>query len=480
MTCHTEGMRPFEKRAGELHLSIQGNIKAKGKPIDNDKLALALYPPPGVINKLVAQDTRRFKEAVKKTGGVTGGREPIALLTAHFRQSMDVTLAAGELGITVKTFRQKIKQVQGLRALGLGKFMRPETFVAREVWEENFSEIYKLATGEPDKPGKNIVEFPVRLDAGLVSFRNGIDRGALPISNLSWSPNGKILANNGHETIFDQAAKNLKSDSQLILWDAQTWDPEPKKRISIEEKIIGMDMEFFDPNDSNRIAFGIKGDSGLGDFPVGYGILNLQRPKGRPRIIHKLSQWSRAEFPKFIWSKDGKKIAFTHANKKLGANQTTVSIINEANGKIQHTLDPLKALAPGFFNRPRGFNGFGNAADWSPDGKYLATFGHDVLVVFDEQLEKEQLRFVHANGITAIGWDPTGKEIAFVDGRKKLNFIDVAGLGNLKRGQKIRSNPTGRQLNCLKIHGKYYGALKDAESQWLLKSVRRSIFREDI
>lgn len=284
-------------------------------------------------------------------------------------------------------------------------------------------------------------KFPVRLDAAIEIIRNGLARGTGTVGSLTWSPDGKTLASNGHETIRDQAAKNFKSDSQLILWDAQTWDPEPKKRISIEEKIIGMDMEFFDPNDSNRIAYGIKGDPGLGEFPVGYGILNLQRPKDRPRIIHKLSQWSRAESPKFIWSKDGKKIAFTHANKKLGNIQTTVSIINEANGKIQHTLDPLKVLAPGFLNRPRGSNGFGNAADWSPDGKYLATFGHDVLVVFDDQLEKEQLRFVHAFGVGAIGWDPTGKEIAFRDGRQKLNFIDVTGLENLQRDQKIRFKP---------------------------------------
>ena len=237
---------------------------------------------------------------------------------------------------------------------------------------------------------------------------------------LTWSPDGKILASSDAQTIGG------KFVIQLLLWDAVGWGREPKERITGDFS----QLFFIDPDDSNRLGLIFRPDVGK---PSQIGILNLKRPKDKPRIIGQKNGDPVAQPGSPHWSPDGKQIAFHRGGE--------ISIVDTVSGDIRHTLNADKAkkllkphpLKPGHFP-------VGQVAGWSPDGKYLVTNSRQGIVVFDAKLEKELFRFDYprpaprgAFYITNVAWNPNGTEIAFsvedTLGRHELNFLDMKGLG---------------------------------------------------
>ena len=116
-------------------------------------------------------------------------------------------------------------------------------------------------------------EFPLKtLDASDEFIVNGKNIGPRPVNILTWSPDGKTLASMGTQTIGG------KSVGQLLLWDAVDWGREPKERITGDF----FQLFFFDPDNSNRLGRIFRPEVGK---PNQIGILNLKRPKDKPRII---------------------------------------------------------------------------------------------------------------------------------------------------------------------------------------------------
>ena len=276
-------------------------------------------------------------------------------------------------------------------------------------------------------------KFPVRLDAAIEIIRNGLARGTGTVGSLTWSPDGKTLASNGIESKFNDRGKE-ESIQQLLLWDAVKWSKEPKERILVNNGDGVIELDFFDPNDSNRLALQFA-DRAQERFM--YGILNLKRHKDKPRIIGqelKLQNFTSSTGQSIrssaTWSSDGKKVAFN----TFDDGGSVISIFDGISRKALHTLNSRNArdvLSP-------GRRDFGLVAGWSPAGKYLITNTEKGLVVFDGNLEEELFRFDqfppnYRNfrrqfGIISLGWNPKGAAIAFCDGLGNLHFLDLKDL----------------------------------------------------
>ena len=181
--------------------------------------------------------------------------------------------------------------------MGFSPLAFPKRVVTRKTWEENFREVYQLVQSGKSVEPVNAVKFPVRLDAAIDS------NNAAAIVGLTWSPDEKILASNGIKVEKAPGAREAKVVRQLLFWDAENWDKEPKVRIT-PGKFALFKPVFFDPNDSTRLAF---------HSTDGYGILNLKRPKDKPRLIkkkHFMRRVGAIGAQGTNWSRDGKKIAF--------------------------------------------------------------------------------------------------------------------------------------------------------------------------
>ena len=284
-------------------------------------------------------------------------------------------------------------------------------------------------------------KFPVRLNAGIG------DNSAAEIGVLAWSPDGNPLASNG---------LGAEDAGQLLLWDAVNWGRKPKERISANDMGSVIEIDFFDPKDSTRLALFFM-DSAQKRY--NYGILNLKRPKDKPRIIGQKLKLSNLRalrssnlpvIKSANWSRDGRKVAFNSTDG--------ISIVDPVSGKILHTLNARNArevLIP-------ARKDFGQVAGWSPDGKYLVTKtrGGRGMVVFDEKLEEELFRydvqlpdfrgFIFGSGIMSVAWNPKGTEIAFsvgmqdyrlrkvgnFKGRSHLHFFDM-------KGREANEDPVG-------------------------------------
>ncbi|MBI1925309.1 hypothetical protein HYR99_13790, partial [Candidatus Poribacteria bacterium] len=92
MSCHTEGIKAFKD---QVRATVEGTVNP---PYDRPR-ALRLYVPSEGMSQLVEKDKGRFADAVKATGGVVGGRDPIVRLVKQFEAPLDVAHAAAEAGV---------------------------------------------------------------------------------------------------------------------------------------------------------------------------------------------------------------------------------------------------------------------------------------------------------------------------------------------------------------------------------------------
>ena len=68
--CHTEGMKDFEDQ-------VRGVVQKNPNPPFNKDRALQLYTDKATMDALLVEDTDRYKQALRATGDVFGGIEPV-------------------------------------------------------------------------------------------------------------------------------------------------------------------------------------------------------------------------------------------------------------------------------------------------------------------------------------------------------------------------------------------------------------------
>ena len=138
--CHTEGMKTFED---EVRSVIQQTVN----PSYDKAQALRLYVAKAEMDRLVSEDTQRYRDALEKTGGVFGGIEPVHRFYEAFQDSLDAAHAAAAVGLETEAFRQRISQEPSLQNLGLTGLLSGGN-VKRDVWTSNFEAMVSCLYGD--------------------------------------------------------------------------------------------------------------------------------------------------------------------------------------------------------------------------------------------------------------------------------------------------------------------------------------------
>jgi hypothetical protein len=137
MGCHDQGMRKAKDEIRDLVLT------GRAFPKDIRDAVEGLYPPHEKMDGLIADDARRFAEALKRAGLdpvlKLNGVEMINALAKRYEDDLDLTLAASELGISISDFKQDSGDVDQkfrplVRRLAQGS-------IPRDQWEKQFIDL---------------------------------------------------------------------------------------------------------------------------------------------------------------------------------------------------------------------------------------------------------------------------------------------------------------------------------------------------
>ena len=130
--CHTEGMKDFEDQ-------VRGVVQKNPNPPFNKDRALQLYTDKATMDRLLSEDTTRYRKALKATGDVFGGIEPVQRFHEAFQRPVDAAYAAAAVGLETETFLKKIRASANLKSLGV--LVLENGTMKRDTWTNQFSEI---------------------------------------------------------------------------------------------------------------------------------------------------------------------------------------------------------------------------------------------------------------------------------------------------------------------------------------------------
>ncbi|RKU19256.1 hypothetical protein C6500_11190 [Candidatus Poribacteria bacterium] len=130
--CHTEGMKDFEDQ-------VRGVVQKNPNPPFNKDRALQLYTDKATMDRLLSEDTARYRKALKSTGDVFGGIEPVQRFHEAFQRPVDAAYAAAAVGLETETFLKRIRASANLKSLGV--LVLENGTMKRDTWTSKFSEI---------------------------------------------------------------------------------------------------------------------------------------------------------------------------------------------------------------------------------------------------------------------------------------------------------------------------------------------------
>ena len=130
--CHTEGMKDFEDQ-------VRGVVQKNPNPPFNKDRALQLYTDKATMDAFLVEDTDRYKQALRATGDVFGGIEPVHRFHEAFQRPVNAAYAAAAVGLETETFLQKMRASANLKSLGV--LVLENGTMKRDTWTSKFSEI---------------------------------------------------------------------------------------------------------------------------------------------------------------------------------------------------------------------------------------------------------------------------------------------------------------------------------------------------
>ena len=142
--CHTEGIKEFED-------GVRSAIEQTANPAFDKDQALRLYVEKAVMDRVVEQDTARYKDALEATGGVFGGIEPVSRLYEAFQEPLNALDAAAAVGWETEAFLQQIREKSSLQNLGLTGLLRNGN-VQRDAWTSNFDAVVSALYRDTSDP----------------------------------------------------------------------------------------------------------------------------------------------------------------------------------------------------------------------------------------------------------------------------------------------------------------------------------------
>jgi tetratricopeptide (TPR) repeat protein len=147
MSCHARGLIDKQDQVRGHVLKNPGGFAPGTR-----ETVLGLHPPRERFAALVREDSRRFREAVAKTGAPLSQSEPVVALALRFEAEMDLPLAAAEAGVTPAELLQALERSPRL-ARQLGPLRVEGGTLQRQVFVSAFPEIVRtLKLGAFQRP----------------------------------------------------------------------------------------------------------------------------------------------------------------------------------------------------------------------------------------------------------------------------------------------------------------------------------------
>ncbi|MCY3553230.1 MAG: leucine-rich repeat domain-containing protein [Candidatus Poribacteria bacterium] len=131
--CHTEGMKTFED-------TVRAAVQRTGNPTFDKEQALRLYVEKAVMDARLDEDKTRYEMALKETGGIPGGIEPVHRFHEVFHDPLEASYAAAAVGLETDAFLQEIREKSSLQNLGLTGLIDGGN-VQRDTWTDRFDEV---------------------------------------------------------------------------------------------------------------------------------------------------------------------------------------------------------------------------------------------------------------------------------------------------------------------------------------------------
>ena len=139
--CHTEGMKTFED-------TVRASVQRVQNPTFDKEQALRLYVEQSVMDARLDEDKTRYETALRETGGIPGGIEPVHRFHEVFHDPLNASYAAAAVGLETDVFLQEIREKSSLQNLGLTGLIDGGN-VQRDTWTDRFDEVI-AALNSPD------------------------------------------------------------------------------------------------------------------------------------------------------------------------------------------------------------------------------------------------------------------------------------------------------------------------------------------
>jgi hypothetical protein len=157
--CHIKGMNGFQDE-------IAATLATRTNSLFDMKSATALYPGQDELDRLLEQDNRRFREALRRASldvPVAASEEPVSRLARRYEQSLSPLQAAAELNIAdVELLKTSIAGSVELQRRGFDQLIGASGGIPRDTWEQGFDRlVQEMHIGEPIGS-----DFMVRIGAG--------------------------------------------------------------------------------------------------------------------------------------------------------------------------------------------------------------------------------------------------------------------------------------------------------------------------
>jgi mono/diheme cytochrome c family protein len=192
MSCHYTGVIPKVDEVGPA-------VRANEKAYENAKDILALYRAPEDLNRVMAEDARRFAAAMKNLGvsSLSRSGEPISAMAARFEQELDTRLAAAEFGLQPDVFFTRL-DASPLMSRRFGALRTPGGVIKRDVFATGF--------------GEASVELKLTLEARVtIGSRPSADSPSVSPNSPRTSGSPSLPVNKGGEVAKFEIRGNVKS-----------------------------------------------------------------------------------------------------------------------------------------------------------------------------------------------------------------------------------------------------------------------------
>ncbi len=207
MGCHTEGMKTFDDQ-------VRSVIEQSQNPIYDIAQGLRLYAEKSTMDELIREDTERYRRALKESGGVFGGSEPIQQLVKQFEGPLDAAHAAAEVGLETDDFLKKIRENSTLQNAGLLVLGVEKGAVKRDAWESQFKVVFSVLPFDKQRhpplqqstvskvSKEESTEGFVKLDLPL---KEALTKFTFIVTDLSGDSNEEVVFNSTYRTVYGEA-----------------------------------------------------------------------------------------------------------------------------------------------------------------------------------------------------------------------------------------------------------------------------------